>query len=68
VRRVFVTGATRFISSAIVQERMHTGHKVLGLARNAAAALAQLGVEAHRGELSEMESLAADTWACDGDL
>lgn len=66
MRRVFVTGATGFIGFAIVQERMYTGLQVLGLARNAAA-LVQLGVEAHRGELSDMESLAAGTWACDGD-
>jgi nucleoside-diphosphate-sugar epimerase len=66
--RVFLTGATGFIGSAIVPELLGAGHEVLGLARSddAEKALAGLGVKAHRGELADTESLAAAARACDG--
>jgi nucleoside-diphosphate-sugar epimerase len=66
--RVFLTGATGFIGSAIVQELLSLGHEVLGLARSDAAAdaLARLGVQAHRGELADPAGLAAAARACDG--
>ncbi|MEJ0067061.1 MAG: SDR family oxidoreductase [Caulobacteraceae bacterium] len=66
--RVFVTGATGFIGSAIVQDLLGAGHQVLGLARNdaSAAALADVGVPAHRGDLTDTDSLVAGAKACDG--
>ena len=68
--RVFVTGATGFIGSAVVKELLTGGHEVVGLARSDASAdaVTRAGARVHRGDLSNPDSLAAGARAAAGVL
>ena len=66
--RVFLTGATGFIGSALIPELLQHGHSVLGYARSddGAAALRKLGADVHRGDLENLDALRAGAQQADG--
>jgi nucleoside-diphosphate-sugar epimerase len=66
--RVFITGASGHIASAVIPELLSNGHEVIGLARSDAslAAVAALGAEPRRGDLDDLDGLKAAAAESDG--
>lgn len=66
--RVFITGASGFIGSALIPELLQAGHQVLGLTRSEAGAekLRKTGVEVLRGNVEDLDSLREGATQTDG--
>jgi nucleoside-diphosphate-sugar epimerase len=66
--RVFITGASGHVGSALVPELLHNGHQVLGLARSdeSAKRLTGWGAEVVRGDLDDLDTIRAAADATDG--
>jgi nucleoside-diphosphate-sugar epimerase len=66
--RVFVTGASGHLGSAVLPELLSAGHQVIGLARSdaSAAAIEKLGAQARHGDLSDLDVLREEAAASDG--
>jgi nucleoside-diphosphate-sugar epimerase len=66
--KVFVTGSTGFVGSAVVKELLQAGHQVLGLVRseNGAKAIRSMGAEVHFGDLNDIESICTGAALADG--
>lgn len=68
--RVFVTGASGFVGSAVVQDLLAAGHQVLGLARSdtAAAVITAAGASVHCGDVQDHASLRSGVDAADATI
>ncbi|GAA2771168.1 SDR family oxidoreductase [Mycolicibacterium pallens] len=66
--KIFVTGASGWVGSAVVPELLAAGHHLLGLARSdkSAAALEAQGADVHRGDLGDLDSLRRGAESADG--